>query len=63
MRPLQTKRTARQRDGKCLGGHDLFLRRVGAAFHAFLDSEEAACRGKCLEDLQSTTRYVTWCVF
>lgn len=22
--------------------------------------EQANCRGKCLEDLQSTTRYVTW---
>ena len=21
---------------------------------------QAQCRGKCLEDLQSTTRYVTW---
>lgn len=21
---------------------------------------QAECRGKCLEDLQSTTRYVTW---
>ena len=26
-----------QRDGQFLNGHDLFLRRVGAAYHAFLE--------------------------
>lgn len=26
-----------QRDGQCLSGHDLFLKRVGAAYHAFID--------------------------
>ena len=49
-----------QRDGQFLNGHDLFLRRVGAAYHAFLEEQERSCRAKCLEDLQSTTRYVTW---
>ncbi|KAK9918350.1 hypothetical protein WJX75_003404 [Coccomyxa subellipsoidea] len=49
-----------QRDGQFLNGHDLFLKRVGAAYHAFLEEAERGCRGKCLEDLQSTTRYVTW---
>ncbi|RMZ55499.1 hypothetical protein APUTEX25_000082 [Auxenochlorella protothecoides] len=49
-----------QRDGQFLNGHDLFLKRVGAAYHAFIEDSETACRGKCLEDLQSTTRYVTW---
>jgi hypothetical protein len=26
-----------QRDGQFLNGHDLFLKRVGAAYHAFLE--------------------------
>jgi hypothetical protein len=49
-----------QRDGQFLNGHDLFLKRVGSTYHAFLESAEGECRNKCLEDLQSTTRYVTW---
>ncbi|KAK9814730.1 hypothetical protein WJX72_010634 [[Myrmecia] bisecta] len=49
-----------QRDNQFLNGHDLFLKRVGASFHAFIDDTEKICRSKCLEDLQSTTRYVTW---
>ena len=49
-----------QRDGQFLNGHDLFLKRVGSTYHAFLESAERQCRNKCLEDLQSTTRYVTW---
>jgi hypothetical protein len=49
-----------QRDGQFLNGHDLFLKRVGATYHAFLEDAERSCRSKCLEDLQSTTRYVTW---
>lgn len=49
-----------QRDGQFLNGHDLFLKRVGSSYHAFLEETERASRGKCLEDLQSTTRYVTW---
>jgi hypothetical protein len=49
-----------QRDGQFLNGHDLFLKRVGAAYHGFLEEAERACRAKCGEDLQSTTRYVTW---
>jgi len=49
-----------QRDGQFLNGHDLFLKRVGAAYHAFIDESEKMTRAKCIEDLQSTTRYVTW---
>ena len=49
-----------QRDGQFLNGHDLFLKRVGAAYHAFIDEAEKLTRSKCIEDLQSTTRYVTW---
>ena len=49
-----------QRDGQFLNGHDLFLKRVGSAYHGFLEHAEKDCRAKCLEDLQSTTRYVTW---
>jgi hypothetical protein len=49
-----------QRDNQFLNGHDLFLKRVGAAYHAFIEECERGTREKCLEDLQSTTRYVTW---
>ncbi|KAL4857467.1 Dynamin-like protein ARC5 [Chlorella vulgaris] len=49
-----------QKDGQFLNGHDLFLKRVGAAYHAFIDEFEKGSRNKCMEDLQSTTRYVTW---
>lgn len=49
-----------QRDSQFLNGHDLFLKRVGASYHAFIEDAEKLCRGKCQEDLQSTTRYVTW---
>jgi hypothetical protein len=38
----------------------MFLKRVGGAYHAFIDATERAVRGKCQEDLQSTTRYITW---
>lgn len=33
-----------QRDGQCLNGHDLFLKRVGACYHAFVDEVEKACK-------------------
>lgn len=49
-----------QKDGAFLNGHDLFLKRVGAAYHAYIEEIERGTRTKCLEDLQSTTRYVTW---
>ena len=49
-----------QRDGQYLNGHELFLKRVGSSFQNFIEFVEKTCLGKCLEDLQSTTRYVTW---
>ena len=33
-----------QRDSQFLTGHELFLKRVGAAYHAFLDSAERQVR-------------------
>ena len=36
--------SARQKDGQFLNGHDLFLKRVGAAYHAFIDEFEKCCR-------------------
>ena len=48
------------KDGAYPEGHDLFLQRVGAAFHAFVEAAEKATRTRCLEDLASATRYVTW---
>ncbi|CAN4084788.1 unnamed protein product [Withania somnifera] len=49
-----------QKEGEYLSGHDVFLRRVGDAFNNFAESTEKSCREKCMEDLVSTTRYVTW---
>jgi hypothetical protein len=49
-----------QREGRFLNGHDLFIKRIGAAYHAFVDRTMRDCQQKCLEDLQSTTEFVTW---
>lgn len=49
-----------QKDGDFLVGKDMFVKRVGSSFGRFVDSQEKWCRGKCMEDLESTTRYVTW---
>nr|BAH23784.1 dynamin-related protein 5B-3 [Physcomitrium patens]BAH23785.1 dynamin-related protein 5B-3 [Physcomitrium patens] len=49
-----------QKDREFLSGHDMFLKHVVNAFHMFVDSTERSCREKCMEDLMSTTRYVTW---
>ena len=48
------------KDGAYPDGHDLFLQRVGAAYHAFIEAAEKTTRARCLEDLASATRYVTW---
>ncbi|KAJ7946684.1 Dynamin-like protein [Quillaja saponaria] len=49
-----------QKDGEYLSGHEVFLRRVASAFNNFAESTENSCREKCMEDLVSTTRYVSW---
>ena len=49
-----------QRDGNYLNGHELFLAKINTAWNAFIDEIEKSCRARCLEDLQSTTRYVSW---
>ncbi|KAL1328166.1 hypothetical protein AAHE18_13G354700 [Arachis hypogaea] len=49
-----------QKDGEYLSGHEVFLRRVASAFNNFAESTEKSCHEKCLEDLVSTTRYVSW---
>ncbi|OVA06144.1 Dynamin [Macleaya cordata] len=51
-----------QKDGEYLSAHEVFLRRVASAFNNFAESTERACREKCMEDLVSTTRYVTWSI-
>lgn len=43
-----------------VAGHSLFLRRVGDSFHRFIEMTEKDCRDKALEDLESTTRYISW---
>ncbi|CAI9781780.1 unnamed protein product [Fraxinus pennsylvanica] len=49
-----------QKDGEYLSGHEVFLKRVASAFNNFAESTERSCHEKCMEDLISTTRYVTW---
>ena len=49
-----------QRDGEFLNGHDLFLKRVGSIYHNYVEQLEKDCIAKCLDDLKSVTRYVTW---
>ncbi|KAG5024823.1 hypothetical protein JHK86_020737 [Glycine max] len=49
-----------QKDSEYLSGHEVFLRRVASAFNNFAESTEKSCREKCMEDLVSTTRYVSW---
>ncbi|CAJ1936000.1 unnamed protein product [Sphenostylis stenocarpa] len=49
-----------QKDNEYLSGHEVFLRRVGSSFNNFAESTEKSCREKCMEDLVSTTRYVSW---
>ncbi|GFR45611.1 hypothetical protein Agub_g7018 [Astrephomene gubernaculifera] len=39
---------------------DQFVRRVSSTFHSFLSQVEESCKERCLEDLASTTRYVSW---
>ncbi|KAK9162457.1 hypothetical protein Syun_003359 [Stephania yunnanensis] len=50
-----------QKDGEYLSAHEVFLRRVATSFDNFAESTERACREKLsMEDLVSTTRFVTW---
>lgn len=49
-----------QKEGTYLEGHELFLKKIGNVWQGFVEEMEKLCRTKCLEDLQSTTRYVSW---
>ncbi|EEC68953.1 hypothetical protein OsI_37679 [Oryza sativa Indica Group] len=49
-----------EKDGENCSSHDVLVKRVKAAFDRFAESTEQSCRERCMEDLVSTTRYVTW---
>ena len=49
-----------KRDGISLSGHGMFLKKIESIFVNFIEQTERACREKCMEDLKSVTRYVTW---
>ncbi|KAM0845906.1 hypothetical protein ACQ4PT_056045 [Festuca glaucescens] len=49
-----------QKDAEHFSSHDVLVKRVQAAFDKFAESTEQSCRERCMEDLESTTRYVTW---
>ncbi|KAM3255541.1 hypothetical protein ACQJBY_048651 [Aegilops geniculata] len=49
-----------EKDGEHFSSHDVLVKRAQAAFNRFAESTEQSCRERCMEDLESTTRYVTW---
>ncbi|KAK3136256.1 hypothetical protein QOZ80_5BG0430500 [Eleusine coracana subsp. coracana] len=49
-----------EKDGEGFSSHEVLVKRVQAAFKRFAESTEQSCRERCMEDLESTTRYVTW---
>lgn len=49
-----------EKDGEHFNSHEVLIRRVQEAFKRFVESTEQSCRQRCMEDLESTTRYVTW---
>ncbi|KAL6641788.1 hypothetical protein ACP70R_019969 [Stipagrostis hirtigluma subsp. patula] len=49
-----------EKDGERFSSHEVLVKRVQAAFKRFAESTEQSCRERCMEDLESTTRYVTW---
>uniref|UniRef100_A0A0D9XXG1 Dynamin-type G domain-containing protein n=1 Tax=Leersia perrieri TaxID=77586 RepID=A0A0D9XXG1_9ORYZ len=49
-----------EKDGENCSSHNILVKRVQAAFDRFAESTEQSCRERCMEDLVSTTRYVTW---
>ncbi|KAG8093429.1 hypothetical protein GUJ93_ZPchr0012g20022 [Zizania palustris] len=49
-----------EKDGENFSSHDVLVKRVQSAFGRFAESTEQSCRERCMEDLASTTRFVTW---
>ncbi|KAF0888179.1 hypothetical protein E2562_010867 [Oryza meyeriana var. granulata] len=49
-----------EKDGDNCSSHNVLVKRVQAAFDRFAESTEQSCCERCMEDLLSTTRYVTW---
>ncbi|KAL6905521.1 hypothetical protein ACP4OV_003122 [Aristida adscensionis] len=49
-----------EKDGERFSSHEVLVKRVQVAFMRFAESTEQSCRERCMEDLESTTRYVTW---
>lgn len=43
-----------------LAAHQQFMARVTGTYHSFIQDVERGCKARCLEDLYTTTRYVTW---
>ncbi|CAI5980210.1 unnamed protein product [Closterium sp. NIES-64] len=49
-----------KRDNEPMLVHETFIERVQESYHKFVDATERSCIDKCMEDLTSTTRFVTW---
>jgi len=58
-RLLQMAMYLMRKDGQFLNGHELFLKRVGSCYYSFVEENMRSCLAKCLEDLESTTEFVT----
>lgn len=59
-RLLQMAMYLMRKDGQFLNGHELFLKRVGSCYYSFVEENMRSCLAKCLEDLESTTEFVTY---
>ncbi|CAI7830157.1 unnamed protein product, partial [Closterium sp. NIES-54] len=49
-----------KRDNEPMLVHETFIERVQESYHKFVDATERSCIDRCMEDLTSTTRFVTW---
>ncbi|KAK3268569.1 hypothetical protein CYMTET_22934 [Cymbomonas tetramitiformis] len=59
-RLLQIAMYMMRKDGQFLNGHELFLKRVGSAYYNFVEESMRNVLGKTMEDLESTTEFVSW---
>lgn len=50
-----------QKEGGSLTGHDLFLKRVGASFHNFVEEVETATRNRCAPEFEMPPACLVLC--
>ena len=52
-----------QRDGQFLTGHDLFLKRVGASFHAFIEVRGSWLHVRMVQHMHDTVVLMSDCAW